>query len=208
MMGAFEPPPPSPPPKEPLVCSACPVCVACPWSPAPMKLIPTSTPSTRTLSVNVPHSYVGFGGFVQTGMYRKLNAGPYLLLGFGVSNHWSNVRIEFQGSWASQQIPDESGDTQSIPLVGSVCLLRNPVRFCGGGAATVFYSNQALENNKLKLSFGPSFRIGTEWVARGRFSLRGDIFIRSILTERRFDQIETAMQDGVPIAGGLAVIGV
>lgn len=211
LLGAFDPPPPPPPPpaKEPVICPACPVCVACPSPlPVPRQSISTPASSIRTMPATPPHSYVGLGGFVGTGIYSGLSAGPYLLLGFGISDSWPNLRVEFEGSWTKQEMPGEMVQAQSIPLVGSLCLVRGIVRFCGGLATTVFSLNQSSRNNELQFQFAPNFRVGTEWYARGAFSLRGDVFMRFAIAERTIGNGEVVRHDAGPVVGGLAILGV
>jgi hypothetical protein len=94
----------------------------------------------------------------------------------------------------------------SFPLVGSLCLVRGIVRFCGGLATTIFFSNQSLPNDELHLMFGGNFRVGTELLTHGPLSIRADVFARFAFAERRFGKATMTIDDPTPIAAGLAVI--
>jgi hypothetical protein len=134
-----------------------------------------------------------------------------MMLGFVPSRRLPDLHVEIEGSWTSQSSPpsptSESIRLQSIPLVGSFCWVRGIVRFCGGLATTLLYSNQSPHNDELHLMFGGNFRVGTELFVHGPFSIRADVFGRIAFAERRFGN-PVAFDGATPFAAGLAVMGV
>jgi hypothetical protein len=155
-------------------------------------------------------SYIGIGAVVSSGISSELGFGPYMMLGFVPSRRLSQLHIEFEGSWTSQSSPSsttsESIRLHSIPLVGSFCWVRGIVRFCGGLATTIFFSNQSSINNELHVMFGGNFRVGTELFVRGPFSIRADVFGRIAFAQRWFAN-GVAFDGATPFAAGLAVLG-
>jgi len=211
LLGAFEPPPP----KEPLTC---PVCPSFPSSspPAPASASPTSSPPARPMPMVPPaptlnHFFIGVGAFVGSGIYSKLGFGPYWLFGFVPSRRLSHLHFEFEGAWTSQTSPasttSESIRMHSIPLVGSLCLERSVIRFCGGLATMIFYSNHLPTNEELLLMFGGNLRVGTELLARGPLSVRADVFGRVAFAQRAFGKSTLALDDPAPFAAGAVVMG-
>ncbi|MBK9262126.1 MAG: hypothetical protein IPM54_20270 [Polyangiaceae bacterium] len=202
LLGAFEPPPP----KEPVICPVCPPSAPSP----PTRPLPTSPPPappvpTITHAPTLHRSSIGIGAFVGSGIHSGLGGGPYVLLSYAPWRHWSHVRIEFEGSWTSQT--SESIRTHAIPLVGSLCLVRGAVRFCGGLATTALYSKQLPIHDELHLMIGGNVRIGTELFVRGPFAVRVDVFGRLAFVERRFGGATLALDVPTPFAAGLAVLG-
>ncbi len=200
MLGAFEPPPP----KEPVTCPVAlpppvppaPPCPRCPPTP-PFKLPPFTLPSTS------PRFFIGLGAVVGSGIVSKLGAGPLILLGFVPSQRLPQLHVEFEGSWTSQMV--ESTRWHAIPLVGSLCWVRDNVRFCGGVATTIVFSNQ-LPNHESRV-FGANFRVGTELFNRGPFLIRADVFGRVALAQRTFGGTINMLDEASPVTGGVAVIG-
>ncbi|HRI65258.1 MAG TPA: hypothetical protein PK156_13510 [Polyangium sp.] len=203
ILGAFEPPPP----KEPVTCPAPQPCVSCPPA-RPCATFPPlrlTTPAP-TLSPAPYRSFIGIGGFVGSGIFSKLGGGPYILLGYAPSRRLSQLHVEFEGSWTSQT--SQSIREHSIPLVGSLCWVQGIVRFCGGFSTSVFFSNQPPENDELRLMLGGNFRVGTELLSHGPFSIRADVFGRLAFAQRRFGKATVALDEPTPFAAGVAVIGV
>ena len=201
ILGAFEPPPQ----KEPASCPACPPSAPCP----PVSPCPAYPPlQLAALKIALPpmlHSFVGLGVFVGSGIFSKLGAGPYFLLGMVPSPRLSQLNVEFEGAWTSQT--SESLRMHSVPLVGSLCWVRGIVRFCGGFATTISFSNQSPPNDPLQLMFGGNFRVGTELFNHGPLSIRADVFGRFAFAERRFGAATVTLEQPTPFAAGLAVMG-
>ncbi|MBK9266966.1 MAG: hypothetical protein IPM54_45225 [Polyangiaceae bacterium] len=200
LLGAFEPPPP----KEPVICPVCPPSAPSP----PTRPLPTSPPPappvpTITHAPTLHRSSFGIGALIGSGIHSGLGGGPYMLLSYAPWRQWSHVHVEFEGSWTSQT--SESIRTHAIPLVGSLCLVRGVVRFCGGLATTVFYSKQSPIHDELHLMVGGNVRIGTELFVRGPFAIRADVFGR--LAFARFGNATMAIDDPNRFAAGLAVMG-
>jgi len=152
---------------------------------------------------------MGIGALVSSGIHSELGFGPYLLLGFVPWRGLSHVHVEFEGTWTSQSSPSfttsESMRLHSIPLVGSLCLVRGIVRFCGGLATTIFFSNESAANDELHLVLGGNFRVGTEFHIHGPFSIRADVFGSVAFAQRRFGKATMALDEPTPFAAGLAV---
>ena len=129
---------------------------------------------------------------------------PLVFLGLVPSRRLPDLHIEFEGAWTSQTF--ESIRMHSFPLVGSLCLVRGVIRFCGGLATTIFYSNQSPAHDELHLMFGGNFRIGTELFVDGPLSIRADILGRFAFTHV-LGNAETALNTPTPFAAGLAVMG-
>ncbi|MBK9266463.1 MAG: hypothetical protein IPM54_42580 [Polyangiaceae bacterium] len=202
LLGAFEPPPP----KQPVTCPACAPCPSCPPArPCPTCPPPAPPVPTITHAPTLYRSSIGIGAFVGSGIHSGLGGGPYLLLSYAPWRQWSHVHVEFEGSWTSQTL--ESIRTHAIPLVGSLCLVRGVVRFCGGLATTAFYSNQSPNHDDLHLMFGGNFRVGTQLFVRGPFSIRADVLARIAFADKRFGKATMAIDDPRTFAAGLAVMG-
>jgi hypothetical protein len=202
MLGAFEPPLP----KAPVTCPACsraPACPTCPLCPTctHLRLVAPMPPSNPQL----PRFFIGGGAFVGSGIFAKLGGGPQMLLGFVPSRHWSQLHLEFEGSWTSQSLT--SSRAQSIPIVGSICWVRGDVRFCGGMATTFLFSNETTKPDFLHLIFSPNFRLGTELFNRGPFSLRADVFARFAFEQQSFGRTTQRIDEGAPFAAGMSVLG-
>ena len=212
-LGAFEPPPPKEPitpPKEPItfqMSSPCPLCPPerpCPTCAQPIAPLPTITPMPF-------RSFIGIGAFVGSGIYSKLGFGPHLLLGFVPSLRLSFLHVELEGAWTSQTSPSsmtsESSRMQSIPFVGSLCLARGIVRFCGGLATTILFTNQSSDNDELQLMLGGNFRVGTQLFTHGTFSIRADLFGRFAFAQRAFGKTTMTFEAPTPFTAGVAVMG-
>jgi hypothetical protein len=204
MLGAFEPPAP----KESTACPLLPPSAPCPLCPSTQRC-PTHPPSTflppKVAFPPMLHSFLGFGGFVGSGTSSKLNGGPIVLLGFVPSSRLSQLHIEIDGAWTSQTFT--STRIHSVPLVGSLCWVHGIVRFCGGFATTILFSNQSSPNDPLKLMFGGNFRIGTELFNRGPFSIRADVFGRLAFAERAFGPATITFGETTQLTAGLALLG-
>jgi hypothetical protein len=202
MLGAFE----AAPPKEPVTCPTCP-----PIQPTPPRPLerprPTFAPlrlstSTIPLSPAPPRFFIGFGAFVGSGIFEKLNAGPRMLLGFVPFRRFPQIHLEWETSWSAQTL--QSVRVQAIPVIGSACGVRARVRFCGGIATTILLSNEISKYDSLHLMFGPNVLIGTEFFNHGPFSIRADVFGRIAIAERTFGSATTALQEAVPFTAGFA----
>lgn len=210
MLGAFEPPPPKdplrcpppapPPPQEPALCP----------SPPPSPAFPPLRPPTqpRALFPAPYSSFIGIGPFVATGIYSELNGGPMLLLGVLPWRRFPHWNVEFEGSWTSQSSPSSAMRMHSVPVVGSLCWVEGNIRFCGGLATTISFSNQSPPNDEWHLMFGGNIRVGTELFRHGPFSIRADVFGRFAWTERGFGLAVGALDTPAPFAAGVAVMGV
>ncbi len=198
LVGAFEPPPP----KEPVTCPAPPPCPSCP----PTHSCPRYAPPMLPTPTPAPHrSFIGIGAFVGSGIHSRLGFGPHLLLGFIPSSRLPALHVEFEAAWTSQA--SESIRMHSIPLVGSLCLVQGILRFCGGLATVMVYSNPTVANETLNILFSGNFRVGTEFPVRGPFSIRADVFGRLAFAQRRFGKTPVALDEPTPFAAGLAVMG-
>jgi hypothetical protein len=150
------------------------------------------------------HSFIGLGAFVGSGIYSKLGFGPYLLFGYVPSRRLPYLHVEIEGAWTTQTF--ESIRTHSFPLVGSLCWVRGTIRFCGGLATTIFFSNQSPAlNDELHLMFDANLRVGTELLTRGPFSIRADVFVRLAFAQRTFGKAK--IDDPTPFGAELAVMG-
>jgi hypothetical protein len=152
--------------------------------------------------------FIGLGAFVGPGIFSKLAAGPYLLMGFAPSPRlpW---QVEFEGGWISQS-SDSTTTTPSLrahafPLVGSLCLVRGIVRFCGGLATVIVYSNQSPANEALDLLSGGNFRVGTDLYVDGALSIRADVFGRFAFAHRRFGDTAMVIDGPSALAAGVTV---
>jgi hypothetical protein len=85
--------------------------------------------------------------------------------------------------------------------------LNGIVRFCGGFATTILFSNQSSPNDPLKLMFGGNIRVGTELFNRGPFSIRADVFGRLTFAERSFGPATIAFGETTQFTAGLALLG-
>lgn len=99
VLGAFEPPPP----KEPIRCPICPLTISCPTCPV--------CPTCRQLRVPAPimplspapvRFFAGLGGFVSSGIFSELRAGPVVLLGLVPFRRLPQVHLEWETSWTTQ----------------------------------------------------------------------------------------------------------
>lgn len=200
ILGAFEPPPP----KEPVICPpspyvppgpSCPQCPSCPRFRLP-------TP-TILLSPAPPRFFVGLGAFVGSGIFSELGAGPVGLVGFVPFRHLPQAQLELESSWTTQFI--DSVRVQAIPVIGSACWVRGIVRFCGGFAATILFSNQ-LPNQESHL-FGPNIHFGTELFHRGSLSIRADVFGRVAAYRKSFGAKNEILDRVLPFMAGVAMMG-
>ncbi len=200
MLGAFKPPPP----QEPVTCPTCP-----PNPPPP--ICPPSPPAAplRAQAIMIPrrptpaHFSVGFGAVVGSGIVSKLSAGPLVLVDVIPASRLSSLHIEIEFAYTSQAV--DSTRWHSIPLVGSLCWAPGIVRFCGGFATTILFSNQS-SNSELRM-FGPNLRVGTELFNHGPISLRADVFGRIALIQQTFGQTIRGLDEASPFMGGVSVLG-
>lgn len=128
-----------------------------------------------------------------------------VLLGYVPSARLSQLHIELEGAWTSQTTT--STRIHSVPLVGSLCWVNGIIRFCGGFATTILFSNQSSPNDPFKLMFGGNFRIGTELFNRGPFSIRADVFGRLTFAERSFGPATLTFGETTQFIAGLALLG-
>lgn len=204
MLGAFEPPLPKtreagpvcPPPtlQEPVSCPPayrCPIC---------------SPPSPTPTLLPIPYrSFIGLGGFVASGVFTKLGAGPNLLFGFVPWRQMPSMHLELETSWTSQTV--QSMRVHAIPFVGSLCWVRGIVRFCGGLSTTIFLTNQSAANDALHILLGGNIRVGTELFSYGAFSIRADVFGRMNPASRELGKALGVVDKPTPFAGGGAILG-
>lgn len=99
LLGAFEPPPPKEPPTPPTPCptftavTPCPTARPCLSCPPLRRFVPTER------ALPMPYRFTfGIGAFVGSGIYSKLNGGPYILFGFIPSRRLPELAVEFEGS--------------------------------------------------------------------------------------------------------------
>jgi hypothetical protein len=199
LLGAFE----KPPAPEPLVCPAplapaeSPRCPACPTHPtrsmAPPRIELPASPTPRV--------FLGAGVFLGMTTTAEPSVGPYLSLGFRPFARWSDVRIEFDGGWASSNT--QAGlRVDRVPLSASLCHAGRGLRLCGGLVTTFAeYSNVDPANAELHVTLASSLRMGTEFNIVGPLSIRLDAFILLPLNQRPAFNATNSFAAGAVVMG-------